>query len=61
MSYQVKIASGSIKEINAVNKALNLDLWAGILTDDHEYAETIACAAYDVAPWIEIDITKQAA
>jgi len=59
--YLVKIASGSLKEINCVMEALKLNLWTGVTMDTKEEAETIGCNAYSIEPWIEIDITEIAA
>ncbi len=58
--YLVKIVCASIEEIARVNRSLELDLWAGVKTKSKEYADSIACAAYDVAPWIEIDVCEAA-
>lgn len=58
MTYQVKIMSGSIKEINSVLKALNLDVWTGIDVRNRELAEQIARDVRYIAPLIEVDVTE---
>jgi hypothetical protein len=55
--YTVKIASGSVKEINNVMQTLKLNLWQGVEFETYEEAEIVGCKAYDIEPWIEIDIT----
>jgi hypothetical protein len=54
--YTVKIMSGSIKEINNIEKALGIDLWFGAWALNEEHAEMIAKAAYEVEPYVEIAI-----
>lgn len=55
--YTVKIVRGSIKEINNVMNKLELPLRDGVTTKSIEYARSIECAAMDVEPMIELEIS----
>lgn len=59
--YRVEIVMGSLDEIRKVEKALELPLWEGITVNSKEYADSVACAAYDVCPWIDVDVREVAA
>lgn len=59
--YHVEIVMGSLDEIRKVEKALELPLWNGVTTRSKEYADSIACAAYDVCPWIDVEVREVAA
>lgn len=54
--YTVRIMSGSIKEINNVEKALGLDLWKGAPAVNKKHAEMLAKSAYAIEPKVEIKI-----
>lgn len=59
--YQVKIVSGSIKEINDLREILTCDLWEGELIKTKYEAEAIVSLVSKLKPMVEIEITVIAA